>query len=59
MTKPKFLGMKKLAAEFGNLAANLWIRNRVVASAAVGLIADDRVFYPGEMHPDLVSSSGL
>jgi hypothetical protein len=59
MTKPKLLGMKKLATELGDLAANPRIRNRIVAAAAVRFIADHGVFDPRKVHTNLVRAAGL
>ena len=59
MTKPKLLGMKKLAAELADLAAHHRIRNRVVAAAAISFIADHWVFDPGKVHANLVRAAGL
>ena len=59
MSKPKLLGMKKLAAELADLAANHPIGNRIVAAAAIGFIADHWVFDPGEVHANLVRAAGL
>ena len=59
MSKPKLLGMKKLASEPGDLAANFRIRNRIVAAAAISFIADHWMFDPGEVHANLVRAAGL
>ena len=59
MTKPKLLGMKKLAAELADLAANHRIRDRIVAAAAISFITDHWMFDPGKVHANLVRAARL
>ena len=51
--------MQKLSIQLRNRAADLWIRNSLIASATIDFIADDRMLEPGEVHANLMRASGL
>src|SRR5215207_4537193 len=53
------LGVEELAAEGGDARAQRRVGERLVAAAAVGLVADDRVLEPGEVDAYLVRAAGL
>jgi len=59
MTKSKPLGMQKLPAQLSNFRTESWVGNGLVATAAINIVAHYGMFYPGEMHPNLMSAPGL
>jgi len=54
MSERKLFRVQKMAAKVAHLRAQAWVLNRVVAAAAVGFIANNRMFQPREMDADLV-----
>jgi hypothetical protein len=48
-----------MAAEIANVRAQLCVLNGVVAAAAVSFIANDGMFEPREMNPNLVRAAGF
>ena len=59
MTKTELRCVQKLSIQLRNRAADLWIRNSLIASATIDFIADDRMLEPGEVHANLMRASGL
>src|SRR5437870_10489094 len=59
MTKSKPLGMQKLPAQLSNFRTESWVGNGLVATAAINIVAHYGMFYPGEMHSNLMSAPGL
>src|SRR5688572_32010634 len=59
MSEAELFSVQKVTPEIANASAQLHVLNGVVASAAVGFIADDGMFEPREMNANLVRASGL
>src|ERR1043165_5279477 len=59
MTKAELLRMKKLTMQFRNAAADFCVRHSLVTAAAIDLVADHRMFQPGEVHANLMRASRL
>ena len=55
MRKPEFLCMKKMAVEVSYARAQACILDCIIASAAIGFVADDRMLQPRKVNANLVS----
>jgi hypothetical protein len=59
MSEGEFLGVKEVAFEVADASTELWILDRVVASASVNLITYDRMLQPREMNANLMCPACL
>src|SRR5215216_5765158 len=59
MVEAEAFGVQELAAQSTDARAQGGVWERLVAAAAVGLVADDRVLDPGEVDAYLVRAAGL
>src|SRR5687768_16970879 len=59
VTKSKLRGVEKLSSELANLRLQLWVRHDIVPAGSIDLITNHRMFHPGEVNANLMSSAGL
>src|SRR5262244_3654081 len=59
MTKLKPFRVQELTSQFSDGGSDSSVLHGLVAAAAIDFVTYYRVFYPGEMHSNLVCSSGL
>ena len=54
MSEGEFLGVQEVAFEVANARAELRILDRIVASASVSLVTNNRMLQPREMNANLM-----
>src|SRR5205085_2732680 len=59
MMEAEPFGVEELPPRRGDGSAQFRVRDRLIAPAAINLVAHDRMLEPSEMHSDLMRAPGL
>src|SRR5205085_4114724 len=59
MMEAEPFGVEELSPQRGDGSAQFRVRDRLIAPAAINLVAHDRMLEPSEMHSDLMRAPGL